>query len=167
MAQKPMIYLVLVLLLGAGFLLGGLFGGAFIGGFTVPASHKSIVDDFKITFTIAAWGAPTSTTPKFVKSETQTWGIAKPISVFLPTKEYSYSIWLWEYGGEVQYVMQIWGPDETGKGYDIQIMRNYNPPFTVSYKGVTIINKGQISSVQEGNVWVYSEALYAFSITVE
>ena len=167
MAQKIVAFVVLALLLGAGFLLGSFFGGTLIGNYAAPSSHKSIVNDFKITFTIAAWGAPTSTTPRFVKSETQTWGIAKPISVFLPTKEYSYSIWNWEYDGEVQYVMQIWGPDETGKSYDIQIMRNYNPPFTVSYKGETIISKGQISGVQEGSVWVYSEALYAFSVTVE
>ena len=167
MALKTSIIIVLVLLLGAGFLLGGLFGGGLIAGFTAPPSHKHIVDNFKIAFTIEAWGTPTSTTPTCVYTKTVTWGVEKPLSIFRQNEPYGYSIWLWQFQGEVQYVMQIWGPDDTGKSYDIQLMRNYGPPFTVSYKDATIISKGRISAVQQGSVWVYSEALYAFSVTVE
>lgn len=167
MTQKTMVYIVLILLLGVGFLAGSFLGG-FVRNFAVPADHKRIVDDMKIAFTIEAWGVPTSTTPTCVYNKIVTWGVgAKPLSMFTPGEPYGYSIWLWQFQDEVQYAMQIWGPDDTGKSYDIQLMRNYGPPFTVTYKGETIIDKGRISATLQGTVWVYSEALYAFSVTVE
>jgi len=167
MAQKTIVYIALILLLGAGFLLGGLFGG-FIKGFTAPTMHKQIVDNMKIAYAIEG-KQPISTTPECVYSKTVSWGIqTTPLSVFTFGKEYQYSIWLWKSQDEVQYVMQIWGPDDVGTGYDIQLMRNYAPPFTVTYKGQTIIQAGRISGVQQqGTVYVYPECLYAFSVTEE
>lgn len=166
MQQKTTAFVVIALLMGVGFLAGSFMGG-FVGQFTVPADHKRIVDDMKIAFAIEAWSVSTQTTPTCVYNKIVTWGVEKPLSVFISNKPYGYSIWLWQFQGEVQYVMQIWGPDDTGKSYDIQLMRNYGPPFTVTYKDTTIISKGRISYTLQGNVWVFSEALYAFSVTVE
>jgi len=166
MAQKSLVYIGLILLLGGGFLLGGLFGG-FIKGFVTPTSHKQIVNNMKIAYAIEGQ-QPISTSPECVYSKTVSWGIqTTPLSVFTPGKEYQYSIWLWKSQDEVQYVMQIWGPDDVGTGYDIQLMRNYASPFTVTYKGQTIIQAGRASGVQQGTVYVFPECLYAFSITEE
>ena len=165
MAQKPLTYILLVLLIGGGFVVGSFFGG-FIKGFTVPTSHKRIVDKIKIAFNIEGQ-QPIYTTPECVQSNVVSWGIqTTPLNVFTQGKEYQYSIWLWKSQDEVQYVMQIWGPDDVGKGYDIQLMRNYAPPFTLTYDGQTIIQAVRTSGEQvNGNVYTYPNCLYAFGIT--
>ena len=133
----------------------------------ILADHQRIVANMTIAFNIEGQ-QPIYSTPECVYSKTVTWGIqTTPLSVslFTPGKEYQYSIWLWKAQDEIQYYMQIWGPDETGN-YDIQIARNYAPPFTVTYKGATIIQAGRSSGVQEGSVWVFPECLYVFSVVL-
>jgi len=141
MAQKPMIYLVLVLLLGFGFLAGSFVGG-FFEQLTVPASHKSIVDSITITDTVANF----KLTPKLVTSSNVEW--AKGLSVtFIKGKVYPQTVWVWQRYGDTEIVMSIWGPDESGKTCSIEISRLAWNPFVVKINGVTKLTMDAVASV--------------------
>ena len=142
MTQKTATILVLVLLLGAGFLLGGLFGGGLIGSFTAPTSHKSIVD----SMTVRDTKANVYLKPKLVESSNVECG--KGLSVlFIKGKVYPQSVWLWQIYGNTEIVMNIWGPDESGKTYGIEISRLAWDPYEVKIDGVTKLTIDPVTGV--------------------
>ena len=142
MAQKPMIYLVLVLLLGFGFLAGS-FTGGFVAQLTVPAGHKSIIG----SMTIRDTQANVLLSPKLVESSNVEWG--KGLSVyFVKGKVYPQSTWLWQRYGDTEIVMNIWGPDESGTMYGVEIARLAWSPFEVKIDGVTKLTIDPVTSLE-------------------
>ena len=141
MAQKPMIYLVLVLLLGFGFLAGS-FTGGFVAQLTVPAGHKSIID----SMTIRDTQANVLLSPKLVESSNVE--CAKGLSVlFIKGKVHPTTVWLWQRYGDVELVMNIWGPDESGKTYGIEISRLAWNPYEVKIDGATKLTIDAVTSM--------------------
>jgi len=140
MAQKSLAVLVILLFLGAGFFIGSLAGG-FIGHLTVPASHKAIIDSMQVIDTIANF----KLTPKLVDSSNVE--CAKGLSVmFIKGKTYPQTVWLWQRYGDTDIIMNIWGPDETGKTYSIEIARVAWNSFKIKINGETKLTIDQVTS---------------------
>jgi len=117
MVQKTATFVVLALLLGAGFLLGSFFGG-FIGQLTVPASHKNIVDDMKIT----VFGNPDLTlTCTYLSTAKSKWQLSTLQQNFVQHGTYQYSLWVYSYEGDPEVTACIWGPGEDGKTYQVEL----------------------------------------------
>jgi len=134
MAQKPMIYLVLVLLLGVGFLLGGLFGGAFIGGFAAPSGHKAVIGSMTITDTRINFDL----TPKLADSGSTKWNEGFPLNaIFTSQKKYPQSTWIWQRYGDTEVAMTIWGPDDSGELYYVEAAMLGGGPFELKIDGVS------------------------------
>jgi hypothetical protein len=142
MQQKTMALLVIALLMSAAFLIGSFFS-MFISQsqLTVPASHKTIVDSMTVTDT---W-AYAQLTPKLVESNNVEY--AKGLSVvFIKGKVYPQTLWVWQRYGDTELVMNIWGPDESGKTYGIEISRLAWDPFVVKINGVTKLTIDPVTS---------------------
>ena len=141
MMQKTTAIIVLIMLIGFGFLAGSFFGG-FFGQLTVPASHKVIVDHMKLT--LVATGLPL--TVKFVDSVNAEYGKGCPLSMFTVSKTYACSTWVWQRYGDTEFVMQIWGPGNDGKTYDVAFGRvSGGNAHKLTYKGVTKLNFAEIT----------------------
>lgn len=111
------------------------------GNLTVPASHKAIIDSMEVTDT----QANTKLTSRLFSSSTLEY--AKGLSVtFIKGKQYHQTVWSWERYGDVELVMCIWGPDETGKLYGIEISRLAWNPFEVKIDGVTKLTIEAVTS---------------------
>jgi hypothetical protein len=157
MAQKTMTYVVLILLLGAGFLMGGLFGGGLIGGYAAPSSHRAIVDRMKV---IATEYSNLELTPKLADSGNRKWCEGVPsLSIFTVGKEYPETTWIWQRYGDTELAMTIWGPDESGTHYDLEFGR-LGSCLKVTYDGVEKFTTG-------GHLGHMSEGFYCFTVTVE
>lgn len=142
MTQKTTAFIVLILLLGVGFLAGSFLGG-FLTTFTIPASHKAIVD----SMTIIDTRANVKLTPKLVESSNVE--AYKGLSVlFIKGKVYPVTVWLWQRYGDTELVMNIWGPDESGKTYGIEISRLAWDPFEVKVDGVTKLTINAVTSTE-------------------
>ena len=141
MTQKTTAFVVLALLLGVGFLLGS-FAGGFIGQLSVPAGHKSIID----SMTIRDTQANVLLSPKLVESSNVECG--KGLSVlFIKGKVYPQTVWLWQIYGNTEIVMNIWGPDENGKTYGIEISRLAWNPYEVKIDGATKLTIDAVTGV--------------------
>jgi len=139
-AQKTVAVIVILLFLGAGFFIGSLAGG-FIGQLTVPATHKTIIDSMQVIDTIANF----KLTPKLVDSSNVEY--AKGLSVmFIKGKTYPQTVWLWQRYGDTEIIMNIWGPDETGKTYGIEIARVAWNSFKIKINGETKLTIDQVTS---------------------
>ena len=154
MQQKTTAILFLVFLLGLGFLAGSFVGG-FFGQLTVPTSHKSIVDSMTVTDTSANF----KLTPKLLSSSNLE--CAKGLSVtFIKGKHYQQTVWSWERNGDVELVMCIWGPDENGHLYGIEISRLAWNPFEVKIDGVTKLTVDAVTSMP-------AVGYYSLEVTVD
>ena len=135
---KVAVLLFLFLLLG---LIMGVFMSPMVTSFLVPASHKAIVD----SMTVADTSANVQLTPKLLESSNVE--CAKGLSVmFTRGKQYPQTIWVWERYGDVELVMCIRGPDDTGKTYGIEISRLAWDPFVVKINGVTKLTIEAVTS---------------------
>ena len=140
MQQKTTAFIVLILLIGFAFLVGS-FAGGFVAQLTVPAGHKSIID----SMTIRDTQANVLLSPKLVESSNVEYG--KGLSVlFTKGKVYPQTVWLWQRNGDTELVMNIWGPDESGKTYGIEISRLAWNPFEVKIDGVTKLTIDAVTS---------------------
>lgn len=159
MVQKTMTYIVLILLLGAGFLLGGLFGGGLIGGFAAPVGHKAVIDSMTITDT----RINLELTPKLADSGNRKWNEGFPLSViFTNQKEYPQSTWLWQRYGDTDVAMTIWGPDDTGETYYVEAAMLGGGPFEIKIDGVTKLTMQQVEFAP--GVWT---GCYEFEVPVK
>jgi hypothetical protein len=142
MTQKTTAYLVLALLIGVGFLAGSFMGGFLAASLTVPAKHKAIVDDMKLT--LVANGLELQV--KFVDSHNAEWGKGCPLSMFDVGTTYTSTTWLWQRYGDTEFVMQIWGPGNDGKTYQISLGRvSGGNAHVLTYKGVTKLTIAEIT----------------------
>ena len=154
MQQKTSALIVLVLLLGFAFIVGS-FAGGWIGQLTVPASHKSIVD----SMTIRDTKANVYLKPKLVESSNVECG--KGLSVlFIKGKVYPQTVWLWQIYGNTEIVMNIWGPDESGKTYGIEISRLAWDPYEVKIDGVTKLTIDAVTGMP-------ATGYYSLEVTVD
>ena len=136
MAQKPLTYIVLILLIGGGFLVGSLVGGSLVSGLAVPSDHRAIAEDFKIYD--ENYGYLPS--PKVVSFGTLKYGEKlSSLSVFVVDQPYQYSLWIFQRKGDTEMTMEIWGPDADGN-YDIGFGRMglYYGGY-IEYKGVEVL----------------------------
>ena len=115
MAQKTTAFIVLILLMGFGFLAGS-FAGGFIGQLTVPASHKAIVEKTKVEAKISSDIPKAQLSPGLIESGNQkiialdwTDVLAKARWV---TLKHDYTLWKWTYKDEPLIFMRIWGPED-------------------------------------------------------
>jgi len=142
MQQKTTAFIVIILLMGFGFLAGSFAGGLF-GQLGVPANHKALVDHMQIIDTAINF----KLTPKLVDSGTRTWGEGFPLStIFTVGEKYPQSTWIWQRYGDTEVTMTIWGPDESGKILSVEIARLGGNPFVVKIKGVTKLTMDQVTS---------------------
>jgi len=154
MQQKTTALLVIILLMGFGFLAGSFFGG-FFGQLTVPASHKAIIDSMTVTDT----KANVKLTAKLVESSNVECG--KGLSVlFTKGKVYPQTVWLWQLYGNTEIVMNIWGPDESGKTYGIEISRLAWDPYEVKIDGVTKLTIDAVTGMP-------ATGYYSLEVTVD
>ncbi|MGB9672476.1 MAG: hypothetical protein ACPLZY_04955, partial [Candidatus Norongarragalinales archaeon] len=141
MTQKTTAFIVLVLVLSVGFIMGSFIGGFIISKLSVPASHQSIVDSMTVTDT----KANIELAPKLVSSGNVEW--AKGLTVlFTKGKEYPHTVWVWQRYGDTEIVMTIWGPDETGKKLFLEFGRTGADPFVVKINGVTKLTIDEATS---------------------
>jgi hypothetical protein len=163
MAQKTMTYVVLILLLGAGFLFGSFFGGALIGGFAAPSGHKAIAEDFKIYDNYYGWLPP----PTLVSSGSRKYGEQlSSLSVFKMNSSYQYSVWSFQRKGDTEMFMEIWGPDDSEHSYDVGFGRCglYSGGY-ITYQGVTVLNiEFAETSVKPNGQGFSAEGDYAITI---
>jgi len=140
--QKTTALILIMLLMSLGFLAGS-FAGGFIGQLTVPASHKAIVESMTVTDT----RANLKLTAKLAESSNVECG--KGLSVyFVKGKVYPQSTWLWQRYGDTEIVMNIWGPDESGTMYGVEIARLAWSPFEVKIDGVTKLTIDPVTSLE-------------------
>ena len=137
MAQKPLTYIVLILLIGGGFLVGSLVGGSLVGGLAAPSDHKAIAEDIKIYD--AEYGYLPK--PTLITFGTVKYGEAlSSLSVFQLNKPYQFSCWVFARKGDVEIVMEIWGPDDSGHMYDVGFARvGVASGGHIEYQGETVI----------------------------
>jgi len=134
MVQKTMTYIVLILLLGGGFLLGSFFGSAIIGSYAAPTGHKALIDRMTITDTRINF----KFTPKLADSGSRKWGQGFSMIIhFTKDKEYQQSTWIWQRYGDTEVAMTIWGPDDSGERYYVEASMLGGGPFEVKIDGVT------------------------------
>jgi len=114
-SQKTMGIIVLVLLIGFGFLVGT-FAGVFIGALTAPASHKAIVEATKVEALINNVAPKTSLIASLVESGNQEITALDIIDIADKAKwvnlKYACTLWKWTYRGETLVFMRIWGPKD-------------------------------------------------------
>uniref|UniRef100_A0A6H1ZYN4 Uncharacterized protein n=1 Tax=viral metagenome TaxID=1070528 RepID=A0A6H1ZYN4_9ZZZZ len=126
MAQKTVAIIVLMLLLGIGFLLGSFMGG-FIGQLTVPARHKAIVDAMTIkTGTIKL-------EPVYLSTGNSKWQLSILTENFEKYGTYTYSIWVYSYQSDPEVYVCIWGPGKDGKTFQVELCSSWTRPFTAQY----------------------------------
>jgi len=162
MAQKPLTYIVLVLLIGGGFLVGSFFGGSLVGGLATPSDHRAIAENFKIYD--ENYGYLPS--PTCVTSGTLKYGEKlSSLSVFVVDQPYKYSFWLWQRKGDTEMTMEIWGPDVDGN-YDVGFGRTglYNGGY-IEYKGVEVLTIQNAFSVTPNGEGISTEGEYALTVT--
>ena len=145
MAQKPLTYILLVLLIGGGFLVGSFFGGSLVGGLVAPSNHKKIAENFKIYDNNYGYlPAPTfmySSTLKYAES------LSTLPSQFTVNSPYTFSLWTFQRKGDTEVTLEIWGPDDTGHGYAVCLARTgLGSGGLIEYKGVEVMT---ISSYAE------------------
>jgi len=147
----------------AGIVLAVLFVGAFIGfmasGLIVqlmaPADHKAIVDSMTVKDTAANF----QLTPRLVSAGKVEAG--KGLSVmFTKGKQYQQTVWIWERFGDAELVMCIWGPDDTGKVYGVEVARLSWDPFAVEVNGVVKLTIEAVTSTAP------AVGYYQFEVTV-
>lgn len=170
MAQKTTLVLF-TLLLGAGFLLGTFFGGVTIGQLAIPQDHKAIVEDLKLYDN--HYGYFASATPLYSK----TLSMGEPFSVigkapldFTGLASYQFSLWSFQRKGDTEMTLEIWGPDNTGKGFALVFSRlGLGNGGHIEYKGVTVleIHAYDATNMQDNlNGWS-TEGEYVLDIKVD
>jgi len=115
MTQKTTAFIVIILLMGFGFLAGS-FAGGFIGQLTVPASHKSIID----AMTIKAYGT-SKLEPTYLTAGKATWSLATLQENFEWKGTYTYSLWVYSFEGDPEVYVCIWGPGKDGKTFSVEL----------------------------------------------
>ena len=117
MSQKTTAVIVLIVLIGFGFLAGTFFSG-FFGQLTVPASHKAIVDNMAITTLTNPPGA--TLTHAYLSSGKATWQLSS-LTVFPKGNAYTYSLWVYSYEGDPELAVCITGPGTDGTTYQVEV----------------------------------------------
>jgi len=143
MAQKSLVYIGLILLLGGGFLVGSFFGGSLVGSLAAPSDHKAIAENFKIYDAVYGYLPQ----PKFMYSSVLKYGesLGTVPSQFTTNEPYTFSLWIWQRKGDIEITLEIWGPDDTGHGYAICFGRTgLGNGGRIEYKGAVafVIEKG-------------------------
>jgi len=137
MAQKPLTYILLILLIGGGFLVGSFFGGSLVGGLATPSDHRAIVADFKLYDDYYGY----LPSPTCVSSGTLKY--AEKLSIiasFQLDEPYQFSFWIWQRKGDVEMSMEIWGPDDSGHIYGVCFGRTgLANGGHIEYKGVEVM----------------------------
>lgn len=86
------------------------------------SSHQKVIASITIKDISKGW----TLKPEFVKTQELQWLSAFPIdNVDFRTKNsYTQSLWVWKNpSGDIDYAATIWGPDETGNGYYVELAR--------------------------------------------
>ena len=117
MSQKTTAVIVLIVLIGFGFLAGTFFSG-FFGQLTVPASHKAIVDNMAITTLTNPPGA--TLTHAYLSSGKATWQLSS-LTVFPKGNVYTYSLWVYSCQGDPEVAVCITGPGTDGTTYQVEV----------------------------------------------
>ena len=125
MAQKTTALVLIMLLMGLGFLAGS-FAGGFIGQLTVPAKHKAIVD----ALTIKAYGTSTLE-PAYLSTGKATWQLATLQENFEWHGTYAYTLWVYSYEGDPEVYVCIWGPGKDGKTFMVELCSSSGRLYTV------------------------------------
>ena len=165
MAQKPLTYILLVLLIGGGFLVGSFFGGSLVGGLVAPSDHRAIVEDFKIYDSTYGYLPK----PTLITFGTLKYGESlSTLSVFKVDQPYQFSCWVFMRKGDVEMCMEIWGPDDSGHMYDVGFARlGVASGGHIEYQGETVmtIHDFVASPVVPNGQGVSTEGDYAITIT--
>ena len=67
--------------------------------------------------------------------------------IFMKGEKYPQSTWIWHRYGDTEIVMTIWGPDESGKLYFVEIARLSAEPFEIRIGGKTILTIEEIKEL--------------------
>ena len=148
MAQKPMTYIVLILLIGGGFLVGSFFGGSLVGSLATPADHRAIVAKMKVTNTISNL----ELTPICVGYKSISYSKGVSLSTFTVGEDYMQSDWLWKRYDDTELAMTICGPDDTGHMYYLEFGR-LGSNMQVTYDGVEKFTIPKFMGEHEGLYW--------------
>jgi len=163
MTQKPLTYIVLVLLIGGGFLVGSFFGGSLVGGLVAPSDHKAIVADFKIYDNYYGY----LPSPFLVTSGTLKLGEKlATVSNFIWENPYQFSCWAYARKGDVEFTIEIWGPDESGHTYYVGFgkLGLANGGY-IEYQGATVLNIQNNFALTPNGEGTSGEGIYTLTIT--
>ena len=161
--QKTMTYMVLILLIGGGFLAGSFIGGSLVGGLVAPSDHKAIAEDFQIYDDYYDNYLPK---PTLVTFGTLKYGEKlSSLSVFIIDQPYQYSLWIWQRKGDTEMTMEIWGPDPNGN-YDVGFGRTglyYGGH--IEYQGAEVLAIQNAFSASPNGEGFSTEGEYALTVT--
>jgi len=163
MAQKPLTYIVLILLIGGGFLVGSFFGGSLVGSLAAPSDHKAIVGDFKIYDNYYGY----LPSPTLVACGTLKYGTElSAVPNFIIDNSYQFSCWAYMRKGDVEFVIEIWGPDEGGHTYYVGFgkLGLYNGGH-IEYQGATVLNVQNNYALTPNGEGASGEGIYTLTIT--
>ena len=102
-----------------------------------PKTHQKIVSSITITNLSRGYLLK----PEFVQSNKLEWLSVVQLSVdFNVGNSYSQSLYVWKNpAGDIDYVATVWGPDETGTGYYVELARLCAVEMQISYDEGSII----------------------------
>jgi len=86
-----------------------------------PQSHQKVISTIAIMDVTKGYQLK----PEFVSINDLKWLSIAPLDVdFRTGNTYSQSLWVWKNpAGDVDYAATVWGPDETGNGYYVELAR--------------------------------------------
>jgi len=121
-----------------------------------PPNHQTIVDSIRVRDVDAGL----QLTPRLVDSGSSEWGKGLMlVPAFEQGKTYQQTTWLWQRYGDTEFVMTIWGPDESGSLYFIEFGRVGADAFRIVVNSETV----EIPSILS-DPGARCEGYYSFSL---
>ena len=122
--------------------------------FNAPESHKDIVAKIEIIDAKSGYRLK----PRCVDAGSKTYGAGalQPLAVrFNFGEKYPQSTWIWQREGDTEFVMTIWGPDESGNLYAIELGRVGSGAFIIKFSGETRIQVSEVDLSEPKNEGYY------------
>ncbi|NIR92650.1 MAG: hypothetical protein GWO08_02960, partial [Gammaproteobacteria bacterium] len=100
----------------------------------IPSGHKKIIENLRLTVTIENTAYPLSAV--FIEGNDKEWFGYPLVSVdFTPGEYYIQSAWHYvNNAGDIDALVTIWGPDETGRTYAVEVSRSVGNKLTIEYQ---------------------------------
>jgi len=114
---------------------------------TAPQDHAAIAESFQVIDTRS--GYPLKA--ECVNQGKQTLGYG--LATFSIGEDYETSTWIWSRGGDTEWVMTIWGPDDSGVSYIVEFGRVSPGSFSIKLNGEEKVSFESTWSTPAAGYW--------------